>query len=338
MALPAIADLRRRFAGARLMVGARRSVAGLYALVPGVDGIIPLGLPDDSSRIRAAAPDLAILFPNSFASAWLAKRAGVLERWGYATDLRRPLLTRVAARPRAGVHQGAYYQHLVRELGVENGPLEPSVHVPKPIVDTARRLLIDRGWDGTRPLAVVAPGAAYGTAKRWPPAYFAALSADLVGTRQMHVVYVGSAADRETTRWVARVSAPEAARFVTDLAGVTPLESLGGILRLARVCISNDSGTMHFAVAAGVPVAALFGPTRERETAPLPGPGGRARVLINPVWCRPCMLRECPIDHRCMKGLAPTRVLEAVDELTTHVLTTPVGPVLPDRPGRQESS
>jgi heptosyltransferase-2 len=315
MGLPAVADIRRHFTGARLIVAVRRSVAGLYPMVPGVDEVLSLGSSNDAGLIRAAGADLAILFPNSFASAWLVRRAGVAGRWGYGTDLRRLLLTRAAPRPRAGVHQGAYYQHLVRELGIANGPLEPSVRIQEAVAAAARQMLIDRGWDGVRPLAVVAPGAAYGTAKRWPPAYFAALSADLIERQQLHVVYVGSAADRATTRWITRISAPELMPFVTDLAGETTLESLGGLLRLARVCISNDSGTMHFAAAVGVPVAALFGPTRERETAPLPGAGGSTRVLINPVWCRPCMLRECPIDHRCMKGLAPGVVSHAVGEL-----------------------
>jgi heptosyltransferase-2 len=69
---------------------------------------------------------------------------------------------------------------------------------------------------------------------------------------------------------------------------------------------------MHLAGAVGTPLAALFGPTRDRETAPLTRQGRTAEVLINPVWCRPCMLRECPIDHRCMKGLMPDRVFESV--------------------------
>jgi heptosyltransferase-2 len=74
---------------------------------------------------------------------------------------------------------------------------------------------------------------------------------------------------------------------------------------------------MHLAGAVGVPLAALFGPTREDETAPLIRKEGRLELLINPVWCRPCMLRECPIDHRCMKGLPPERVAETVVRLMT---------------------
>ena len=83
-------------------------------------------------------------------------------------------------------------------------------------------------------------------------------------------------------------------------------------MSLAAACVSNDSGAMHLAGAVGTPLAALFGPTREKETAPLTRHGGRSDVLINHVWCRPCMLRECPFDHQCMTGLKPERVFESV--------------------------
>src|ERR1044071_6754139 len=114
MALPAIADVRRHFAEARLVVAARPGVSSLFTMVPGVDAVCDAQAP----TIRDIGASVAILLPNSFASAWLASRAGVPERWGYARDLRQMLLTRAIARPRKQMHQGEYYQHLVRELGM----------------------------------------------------------------------------------------------------------------------------------------------------------------------------------------------------------------------------
>jgi heptosyltransferase-2 len=325
MALPAIADLRRRSPEARLVVAARRTVASLFRMSPAVDDVLELtwhgrllsrrGWRDDVARIGEVGADVAILLPNSFASAWVVRTAAIRERWGYATDLRGPLLSRAIRPPKGSLHQGAYYQRLVAALGVETGSLEPSVAVPAAAVDAARRLLAERGWDGVRPIVAVAPGAAYGTAKRWLPAHFVQVLTRLVHERGAHVVLVGGAGDADTTRWIAGAVPSPMRLCVSDVAGETTLDVLAGILRLARVCVSNDSGAMHLAAATGIPVAALFGPTRERETSPLPAPGGRAEVLINPVWCRPCMLRECPIDHRCMKGLVPGRVFEAVDLL-----------------------
>lgn len=324
MALPAMADIRRHFAGARIVVAARPSVAALYAMTPSVDDVVTLewrgtllkraAIADDVERLGGVGADVAILLPNSLAFAWLAKSAAIAERWGYASDLRRPLLTRPVRRPRRSMHQGAYYQHLVRELGIANGPLEPALEVPAAAVEEARALLHTRGWDGVRPLVVMAPGAAYGTAKRWLPAHFARLIGMAAERYGAQCVLVGSAGDAPATEWI-RSALGRDGKAVIDVTGATSLLSLAGVMRLATVCVSNDSGAMHLAGAIGAPLAALFGPTRERETAPLVRNGGRSEVLINPVWCRPCMLRECPIDHRCMKGLAPERVFAAVERL-----------------------
>lgn len=315
MALPAIAELRRRFPGARMVVAARRSVADLFRLVAFVDDIIS----QDVEALRASGADVAVLLPNSFASAWLARRAGIAERWGYATDWRGWLLTRAIPRPKGSLHQGAYYQHLVRALGsealgIEVSPLEPALTIPDSAVTSARELLAGRGWDGERSLVVLAPGAAYGTAKRWIPAHVSRLIGDLVRQGRTCVL-VGSRADAPTTRGIREAVDDSNRAQVIDVSGETSLEVLAATLSLAHACVANDSGAMHLAAATGTPVVALFGPTREYETAPLTRRGGRAEVLTHPVWCRPCMLRECPIDHRCMTGIDPTRVLVSVKRL-----------------------
>jgi lipopolysaccharide heptosyltransferase II len=324
MALPAIADVRRHFRDARLIVAARRSIADLFRMSPDVDGVVVLewtgqvlkrdALHRDVVALGAEKADAAVLLPNSFASAWLVNRAHVPQRWGYAADFRRPLLTRAVTQPRRSVHQAAYYQHLVGELGIPAGPLEPSIATPPDAIVGARMLLHSRAWDESRPLVAVAPGAAYGTAKRWLPEHFAALLTSLVKVGAQCVL-VGSAGDAETTEWIKRRVPDGQRRHVLDLTGVTTLSLLAGVMAIARAFVSNDSGAMHLASAVGVPVAAIFGPTRELETRPLPRSGARADVLIHPVWCRPCMLRECPIDHRCMKGLSPERVFTSVREL-----------------------
>lgn len=327
MSLPAIADVRRSFPASRLAVAARGPVADLFALAPVVDEVVLLhwkgglldraAFGDDVERLRAARADVALLLPNSFASAWLVSRAQVPERWGYAADLRGRLLTRAIPRPRRSLHQGAYYQHLTSALGLPRGPLEPDLAVLDTVVAGARELLVSRGWDGAAPLVALAPGAAYGTAKRWIPSYVAQLVARLVEEGSAFCVLVGSQGDRSTTAIIRSRLNPYVSARVADLAGDTTVAQLAGVLRLARACVSNDSGAMHMAGAIGTPVVALFGPTREYETAPLTKAGGRADVLTHEVWCRPCMLRECPIDHRCMTGITPDRVYASVERLRT---------------------
>jgi lipopolysaccharide heptosyltransferase II len=311
MALPAIADLRRASPEVSIAVAARAAVAPLFALVPGVDETIVLQRPATIGRVSGwrsigaelagRSFDAALLLPNSMHAALVAARAGIPERWGYKSGWRGRLLTRAVRRPSA-LHQAAYYQHLVEALGFPSGPMEPRIVVADGARENAARLLKRAGWNGVSPLVALAPGAAYGGAKRWPPASFAELAALLSGDGIACVV-VGSAADAPTAIDVKRLCPG-----VIDIVGQTDLPTLAGVMTLCRGLVTNDSGAMHLAAAAGTSVTAMFGPTNELATRPI---GDAHVVLTNPVWCRPCMLRECPLDHRCMRGLAVATVVQA---------------------------
>src|SRR5262245_48788808 len=202
MALPAIADVRRAAPKARVAVAARASVAPLFSLVPGVAETIVLSKPASiagvtrwaaiGAELAADAFDTALVLPNSIHSALVASRAGIPERWGYRTAFRGRLLTR--AIPRGGpMHQAEYYQRLVRERGVPSGPLEPRITVPDAARAAGDRLLAGAGWDGKAPLVALAPGAAYGGAKRWPPESFAEFAATLAADG-IRCVMIGSPA------------------------------------------------------------------------------------------------------------------------------------------------
>lgn len=309
MALPAIADIRRAAPGATLAIAARRPVAPLFTMAPGVDEIVTLegrrAARHDADLLRAGRFEAALLLPNSWRTAMIVRRAAIPERWGYRTAFRGPLLTR-APRPPADVHQAVYYQHLVRALGVPTGALDARLHVTDEGTRAGHDLLVAAGWDGRRPLVALAPGAAYGGAKRWPAASFAglasALAEDGVGS-----VLVGGPADREAGLEV--LAGVRAGTPLLDVMGRTDLPALAGVLTCCRGLVSNDSGAMHVASALGVPVTALFGPTNELATHPI-GSGAHA-VLTHRVWCRPCMLRECPLDHRCLTGIDVRTALDA---------------------------
>jgi heptosyltransferase-2 len=314
MALPAIADVRRAAPGASITVAARAAIAPLFRLVPEVDDTILLPKPaamHDVARWRALGAELvdggfdaALLLPNSMHAALLVSRAGIPERWGYRAGWRGRLLTRAIARP-SGLHQVASYQRLVAALGFANGSAVPRVRVPQAARDAAARLLTDEGWDGHAPLVGLAPGAAYGGAKRWPPAYFGELAAALAADG-VSCVMVGSAADAATAAEVARAFQTRGPGRLHDLVGRTDLPGLAAVLASCRTLVTNDSGAMHLAAACGVGVTAVFGPTDDTATRPL---GEAHAVLTHAVWCRPCMLRECPLDHRCMRGVGVGPVL-----------------------------
>jgi heptosyltransferase-2 len=349
MALPAIADVRRAWPGAAIDVAARPSVAPLFTLVPDVNEVRTLGKGRAAAAsLRDGRYEAALLLPNSFNVARLAWSAGIPERWGYRSDFRSPLLTAAVAAP-TRVHQAEYYRHLVRALGLvvtspaafdsaqageaggdertgpaavfarsasapkeaghsvrdmEPAPL-PQLNVSTRRRDAARAQLVGNGWEPVTPLVAVAPGAAFGGAKRWPAASYAALI-DAFAADGIRVVVIGAVGDRLAATEV--LGGVKAAIRPFNLVGQTDLPALAGVLVHCRALVTNDSGAMHLAAALGVPVTAMFGPTRERETHPL---GDGHRVLTHAVWCRPCMLRECPLTHRCMTGITVESVLAA---------------------------
>ena len=310
MALPALADVGRASQDAEVAVAAHPSVAALFSMVPGVSEVIAeRGALWRDASTRAEGFDAALVLRNSFRSALLPWRMGIRERWGYAGDCRTPLLTRAISRP-SGVHQARYYQQLTESLRFPPGPLVSTVSVGSEQRASAARVLQDAGWNGTTRLLAFAPGAAYGGANRWPAHSFAEVASALASDGLVPVI-VGSAADAAAGRDLAESLGAGVAPL--NLVGRTDLPTLCGVLALSRGLVSNDSGAMHLAAAVGVPVVAVFGPTDETATHPI----GRAphEVLTHDVWCRPCMLRECPLDHACMTKVAPEAVISAVRRL-----------------------
>jgi heptosyltransferase-2 len=315
MALPAIEAMRRAYPDAALVVAARAPVAPIFeeetAAAP--DEILVVDPARETAQLRDSKADAILLLPNSFESAWRASRAGIAERWGYRAGGRGWLLTRGVPRPRGRVHQIEYYRALVRGLGVDTPEGAPRM-APRPQTRASADALLAQ--NGVRPgdtLVGFAPGAAYGHAKQWPPDRVARVIGALSG-RAMTAVLVGAAADRGTARAI-ESSLPAGTRVV-DLVGRTSLRQLVGVIARCAAFVSNDSGAMHVAAALGVPLTAIFGPTDQRVTAPAGPAAGAIDVIVRDVFCRPCLLRECPIDHRCMKRIDADTVLRS---LTGHL-------------------
>ncbi len=312
LSLPAVEAVRKRFPRAHIAVLARPWVADIYSFGDFADEILLYekrqGMDALGERLRVAGElrkrrfDCALLLQNAFDAALLAVLAHIPERIGYARDGRGWLLTRPIRLPRAGEipeHESYYYLELLRRAGwLEQLPEQPVArlggirHEPQPVIG-------------------VSPGAAYGTAKRWLPERFAAAAAALAREKNATVSVFGSAGESVLCERVAE-EIRNCGVGAQSLAGRT---SLAEFIRLAAQCmliLTNDSGAMHVAAALGVPTVAVFGPTNAQATAPL---GTRVRLVREPVECSPCLLRECPIDHRCMTRVSADRVVAAALEL-----------------------
>jgi heptosyltransferase-2 len=204
------------------------------------------------------------------------------------------------------VHQAAYYAALVKGLGFEMRESVPRISVREDTVRRADAVLTKHAVTASARMVGFAPGAAYGHAKRWPPSRVAQVIGRVSRELGAVPVLVGASGDRDAGREIE--SALPAGVTVVNLIGRTDLGQLAGVLARCSAFVSNDSGAMHLAAAVGVPVTAIFGPTDERVTSTL----GDHDVIVHQVFCRPCMLRDCPIDHRCMTRIGADVVFNAV--------------------------
>jgi heptosyltransferase II len=308
MSLPALRAIRDRFPQAEIAVLAKPSVAGLYAREGFADRVISYDARDWRGKFRLAWKlrgerfDCAILLQNAFEAALIARLAGIPERIGYNRDARGWLLTKAVPAPKPGEiprHERYYYLELLRRAGLIQS---------LPEVDAIRL----QGLGGEqRNLIGMSPGAAYGTAKRWLPESFAASGVELARRMGAAVAVFGSKDERALCERVAQ-TIRAAGVDVRNYAGETGLAEFIDIAAACRVFLTNDSGAMHIASAAGVPTVAVFGATDDVGTGPT---GPLARVVREPVECSPCLLRECPIDHRCMTRVTPARVVDAALEI-----------------------
>jgi heptosyltransferase-2 len=308
MALPALRAVRRRFSDAEITILARPYVAAIYKNQQVCDNMMFV---DDNKDIlgelRAQKFDLALLFQNAFQAAWIAWRAGIPERIGYARDGRSPLLTKALPVPKLGeipVHEQYYYLELLRRAGwLDTLPNESFIKLNVSEEDRRRaeEFLLSSGVgpDGFR--IAIGAGASYGSAKCWPPDRFAELANRLQVQSGAEVILFGTSSEAP----VSSAIAAGMRRSPIDLTGKTPISDLPALLSRCHLFIGNDSGAMHVAAAVGLPVVAVFGPTDPFGTAPVTP---RCSIVQEKPYCSPCFLRRCPTDHRCMTRVTPDAV------------------------------
>lgn len=317
MALPALRMIRSRFPESEIAVVARSYVAELYRDQQICNQLItcePAGVHAGFSgrerlaeELRAYKFDLALLLQNAFEAAWLAWRAGIPERIGYARDGRSVLLTRAIPVPKPGEipsHEKFYYLELLRRAGWLDSLPEVdliSLIVPEEKRSNAENFLRRAGVRSGAFRIAIGAGASYGSAKCWPPSRFAELANRLQPQSDADVLLFGTTAEAA----VSSAISSQLHRPPIDLVGKTAVGDLPALFSRCHLFIGNDSGAMHVAAAVGLPVVAVFGPTDPLGTAPVTP---RCSIIQERPYCSPCFLRRCPTDHRCMLKIKPEMV------------------------------
>lgn len=323
MATPALRAIRTRFPDAEIAAVLRPPIGDVLAGTGLVDRVLTY---DPKSRdpwrrsarfafrLRFEQIDLAVLFPNSLRTAWLAFAGGAKRRVGFARDARGLLLTDRLTPTSRSVPNPVLdeYLRLAEHLGcrIDSRRMELAL-----LPQDEERFESFRATlpveHRSRPLIALNPGGAFGAAKHWPTPHFAALAKRVATELDRAVLVVCGPAERDQAREIVRGAAHPLVASLAD----APL-SIGltkAAVARSELLVTTDSGPRHFAPPFNVPVVTLFGPTHIAWSETHVPDSVHLQI---PVDCGPCQQRTCPLGHhRCMTDLTPDRVFAAIDDL-----------------------
>jgi heptosyltransferase-2 len=329
MAVPTLRAFRQLYPNAHIAALIKEGALPIIEDCPYVNQIIPIRKrPVTDDEPRGGGPmkvarylskenfDTAILLPNSFRTALMARMSLIPRRVGYDRDGRGFLLTdRLMVRRENGkfipVSTLDYYLGIARYLGAQQPSHTMELFTNAQDDANALDMLKQGGWtpDCGKPLVMLNPGARYGEAKMWYPDRFAQVAKMCVEKFDATIAITGAPRERNILDEV--ISSTDVPMIDLPKMGMD-LRTLKSVVKHATLMVSNDTGPRHIAAAFGVPVVTVFGPTDPRWTEI---DFEHERIVRVDVFCGPCQKRTCPLDHRCMTQVTPEMVFEQVQEL-----------------------
>ena len=322
MTIPALRELRRIFPEAKISLHTRKWALGIFQDADFIDEILPFEVEKPIVKtIRKQARvwqekkfDLAIIFTNSFESALLAKLGKVPKRFGYAKEARSVLLTNAIKMPvwKNKRHEIFFYLNLIGEVEQKiKGERTVCEKDPRFELDVSEKrkkealdFLVQNGVNPNKKIVAFVPGSTNSHAKRWKIKHFALLNEKIQEKSKANVIMIGAPDEKEISEKIFN----QADLKPFNLTGKTTIAEATAILSISDLLISNDTGPAHIGAALGTKTIVLFGPTNPKTTQPW----NSLIIRRDDVDCSPCMLRDCPIDHRCMDWISAREVFEKV--------------------------
>jgi heptosyltransferase II len=320
MALPAMYSLKKNIPDhCGFFVVTPQNLLPLYSSIPWIDYILPIGsghsawTKEQINTLKTLRAGVGMLFVNSLRSAYYFNRSNVKNIYGASKGLRNILLKKAFKvkwhkdAAYEDCHQSYKYLAMTYAMGApEWDTVYPDFNIPKP-EELKNPALKD--IHTLKNILVVQPGAAYGSAKRWPANSFGEVCKDWSDNKGS-VIIVGAEKEKETAEEV--ISFTENNSKIIDLTGKTSMIELMYVLKQAKVCLCNDSGVMHLASSLNMKGVAVFGSTDPYATGPI---SGKWIIMLDKQDCSPCFSRECvnqDKDYKCLNSISPKQVTQAL--------------------------
>ena len=326
MATPTLKCLRQNYPAARLVGLIRGYARGVVEDGPWFDQLIAVkdkswyGFIEAVKQIRRLKPDLAVVLPNTFRSALIARMGGASKIIGYRRNGRSFLLTDGPQPRRNGkqitpVAMVDYYLEICRRLNLKIARhTKPCLFFSDAVRAAGDQLLKRYGIVPDNTVIGLNPGARYGASKCWPPEYFARLAELLEQRWNCRLLLFVGPGEESIADEIIKLST---ANIINTGPDKVDLALLKPLIQRCQLLVTNDTGPRHYAVAFDVPVVVIMGPTDPRYThANLE----KTIVIRHELDCSPCHLKECPLDHGCMGQISPESVMQAAERLLPEQL------------------
>lgn len=306
MSFPAISLIREKYKEAKITVMTKKSMFGIFKASDLVDECLEV---KRFPHLRKYHFDTAILFPNSFESAFRVFGHGIKRRVGYKADYRELMLTDAVDRKEVRwIHTADYYVNLLKAIGIDKERPIIKLNIKEKLLNKAKDYLKTVNPDNKKIFAY-GIGATNSFGKIWKEEYFAETANYLSKKYDALTLFITTPNEKEISDRISAMLLDE------PIIPYMSLDMIAAILSLCNGFIGNDSGAMHVASIVGIPTLALYFATPAYQNFPI---GINSHAIEKKPDNKACICggKKCELNtFECREIIKPDEVIKKFEEL-----------------------
>lgn len=306
MSMPAIHLIKEKYEGIKITVMAKKSMLGIFTVTDLIDDYIEL---KRFPKLRKYNFDAALIFPNSFESAFRVFGHGIKMRIGYKADYRNFMLTKAVARKEVRwIHTSDYYVNLLKAIGINEERPNITLKIKDEVLNKAKDYLKTVNPENKKIFAY-GIGATNSIGKIWREEYFAEVANYLSNQYDALTLFITTPNEKEISDKISAMLLKE------PIIPYMSLDMIAAILSLCDGFIGNDSGAMHIASIVGIPTLALYFATPAYQNSPI---GINSHIIEkkpdNPACI--CGGKKCKLEtFECREVIKPKEVISKFESM-----------------------
>ena len=306
MSMPAIYLIKEKYKDIKITVMAKKSMFGIFTVSDLVDDCIEI---KKFPSLRKYNFDAALLFPNSFESAFRVFGHGIKKRIGYKADYRNFMLTDAVDRKEVRwIHTSDYYVNMLKAIGINEKRPSIKLNIKDEILNKAKDFMNEVNPEKKKIFAY-GIGATNSAGKIWKEEYFAEVANYLSQKYDALTLFITTPNEKEISDKIS------AMLYKDPIIPYMPLDMIAAVLSLCDGFIGNDSGAMHVASIVGIPTLALYFATPAYQNFPIGINSHAIEKKPNNPACI-CGGKKCKLNtFECREIIKPEEVINKFESI-----------------------